>query len=138
HGLVAIAEVRVRPGSGEGEAEGGALARQWRVELAVPVLWGSGGHRVRDVVCVGPGDPRARLHLDGSGLELKRLDGDVRIRPEGSGGAEGTGQEERGEHLYGRTRPFGFGGQRGRPDRRQMDIHPYRHYGRRHAPAVRL
>src|SRR5207245_2761281 len=80
HGLVAVAEVRVGPGSGEGEAEGGALARQWRVELAVPVLWGSGGHRVCDVVRVGPGDPRARLHLDGRGLELKRLDGDVRIR----------------------------------------------------------
>src|SRR5206468_2817317 len=65
------------------------------------------------------------------------------------GGAEGTGQEERGEHrdaanhgppplirLYGRTWPFGFGGQRGRPDLRKMDIPPYRHYERRDATGL--
>src|SRR5207245_977005 len=144
---------RIRRGRGEID-----VLTQERVEAGAQVgRLGRGGgrprpragHRVCDVVRVGPGDPRARLHLDGSGLELKRLDGDVRIRPEGGGGAEGTGQEERGEHrdaanhgppplirLYGRTWPFGFGGQRGRPDLRKMDIPPYRHYERRDATGL--
>src|SRR5437773_1102785 len=32
--------------------------------------------------------------------------------------------------------PFGFGGQRGRPDLRKVDIPPYRHYERRDATGL--
>src|SRR5499427_8374478 len=97
HRPVPLAEVRVDTGLREIDGGGGALALEAMAELAVGALGSARGDGMGDVVLVREAYQRSRRHLDGRGLELKRLDGHALRRARGR--AERYEQAER----HGRT-----------------------------------
>src|SRR5499427_10587349 len=99
HRPVPLAEVRVDTGLREIDGGGGALALEAMAELAVGALGSARGDGVGDVVLVREAHPRSRRHLDGRGLELKRLDGHALVHA----GRRAKRHEQTERH--GRARP---------------------------------
>src|SRR5262245_24661510 len=80
HRGVTLAEVRVHPGGSELHGRGRSPALEALGEAAVALCRSTGGHRVRDVVPVGPRHARAGLDVDLTRPELEDPHGYLRLR----------------------------------------------------------